>query len=74
MRDRFSCVEGTRELTLHIGASQRFMPGLRLQRDGDVRHCQGTVLAEWAASVPTASRARAARTCSRWVPTAGSNR
>ena len=28
LRDRFSCVQGTRELTLHIGASQRFMPGL----------------------------------------------
>jgi hypothetical protein len=25
------------------------MPGLRLSREGDVRHCQGTVLADWVA-------------------------
>jgi uncharacterized protein YndB with AHSA1/START domain len=49
MRDRFSSVEGTEELTLHIGAAQRFMPGLRLQRSGDARHCQGTVLTDWTA-------------------------
>jgi uncharacterized protein YndB with AHSA1/START domain len=52
LRDRFSSVEGTRELSLHIGASQRFMPGFRLQRDGDARHCQGTVLADWTAFGP----------------------
>ena len=52
LRDRFSCVEGTRELTLHIGASQRFMPGFRLQRDGGVHQCQGTVLADWTAIGP----------------------
>jgi uncharacterized protein YndB with AHSA1/START domain len=52
LRDRFSCVEGTGELTLHIGASQRFMPGFRLQRDGEARHCQGTVLADWTAIGP----------------------
>jgi uncharacterized protein YndB with AHSA1/START domain len=52
LRDRFSCVEGARELTLHIGAAQRFMPGFRLRRDGDARHCQGTVLADWTAYGP----------------------
>lgn len=46
-RDQYSCVEGMSELLPHIEATQRFMPGLRLQRDGDVRHCQGTVLANW---------------------------
>lgn len=49
MRDRFSSVEGVDELTQHIGAAQRFMPGLRLHREGDARHCQGTVLADWTA-------------------------
>lgn len=49
MRDRFSAVEGIDELTRHIGAAQRFMPGLRLQRQGDARHCQGVVLADWVA-------------------------
>jgi hypothetical protein len=40
MRDRFSSVTGVPELTLHIGAAQHFMPGMRLQRKGDARHCQ----------------------------------
>jgi uncharacterized protein YndB with AHSA1/START domain len=48
-RDRFSCVDGLGELLPHIAAAQRFMPGMRLQRDGDVRHCQGIVLANWTA-------------------------
>lgn len=52
MRDRFSCVEGASELTQHIAAAQRFMPGMRLRRDGEARHCQGTVLAEWTAVGP----------------------
>jgi hypothetical protein len=33
----------------HTGASQKFMPGIRLERQGAIRHCQGTVLAEWVA-------------------------
>jgi uncharacterized protein YndB with AHSA1/START domain len=52
MRDRFSCIEGMAELTPHIEAAQRFMPGMRLQRKGDVRRCQGTVLADWTATGP----------------------
>ena len=49
VRDRFSMLEGMADLTAHISASLRFMPGMRLQRQGEVRHCQGTVLADWAA-------------------------
>ena len=52
MRDRFSSVEGADELMPHISAAQHFMPGLRLLRKGDVRHCQGTVIAEWNAVGP----------------------
>jgi len=52
MRDRFSCVEGIDELTHHIGAAHHFMPGFRLERDGDARHCQGTVIADWIAVGP----------------------
>lgn len=52
MRDRFTCVDGTGELTLHIAASQRFMPGYRLRRCGTPRHCQGVVLADWTAAGP----------------------
>lgn len=48
-RDRYSSIEGRAELLPHISASQRFMPGMRLTRAGDVRQCQGTVLADWLA-------------------------
>jgi uncharacterized protein YndB with AHSA1/START domain len=48
-RDQFSCVDGLSELLPHIAAAQRFMPGLKLTREGDVRQCQGTVLADWKA-------------------------
>ena len=52
VRDRFSCIDGAADLTAHIAASQRFMPGYRLQRAGAPRHCQGVVLADWTASGP----------------------
>jgi len=52
MHDRFSCVAGADELTLHVGAAHRFMPGMRMQREGTVRHCQGVVLADWNAVGP----------------------
>ena len=48
-RDRFSLLDGQADLTAHIAASLRFMPGIRLHRKGDIRHCQGTVLADWSA-------------------------
>ncbi|MEO8096669.1 MAG: SRPBCC domain-containing protein [Acidobacteriota bacterium] len=48
-RDRFSLLAGFEDLVVHLGASQRFMPGIRLERRGEIRHCQGTVLADWAA-------------------------
>jgi uncharacterized protein YndB with AHSA1/START domain len=52
VRDRFSCIEGQDELLEHIAAAQHFMPGVRLQRKGEARHCQGTVLADWTAAGP----------------------
>lgn len=48
-RDRYSALDGAADLTAHIGAALRFMPGIRLRRKGDVRHCQGEVLADWVA-------------------------
>jgi uncharacterized protein YndB with AHSA1/START domain len=48
-RDRYSLLDGLAEVTAHSGATQRFMPGIRMQRKGDVRHCQGTVLTDWIA-------------------------
>jgi uncharacterized protein YndB with AHSA1/START domain len=52
VRDRFSCIDGAADVTAHIAASQRFMPGYRMQRAGAPRHCQGVVLADWTASGP----------------------
>jgi len=48
-RDRFSNVEGIEDLSAHLDAAQRFMPGLRLQRDSQVRQCQGVSAADWIA-------------------------
>jgi uncharacterized protein YndB with AHSA1/START domain len=49
LRDRFGNIDGLDELVPHVAASQRFMPGIRMTREGDVQHCQGTVLATWVA-------------------------
>ncbi|MCL4845796.1 MAG: SRPBCC domain-containing protein [Acidobacteria bacterium] len=49
VRDRFSLVDGLADLLPHLAAVHQFMPGLRLEREGDVRHCQGLVLADWVA-------------------------
>jgi uncharacterized protein YndB with AHSA1/START domain len=48
-RDRFSLIDGLSDLRPHLAAVHKFMPGMRLERQGDVRHCQGTVLADWVA-------------------------
>jgi uncharacterized protein YndB with AHSA1/START domain len=48
--DRFSALESLSDVTEHAGATQRFMPGVRPQRDGRIRHCQGAVLANWIAT------------------------
>lgn len=47
--DRYSNTDGVADLVAHITAAQYFMPGIRMQRKGDVRHCQGIVLAEYVA-------------------------
>ena len=47
--DRFSCLEGMSEINAHLSAAQRFMPGMRLERRGAIRHCQWHVLADWVA-------------------------
>ena len=49
-RDRFSLLDGLTDLSAHAGASQRFMPGVRMRRQGEVRHCQGTIIADWVAT------------------------
>jgi uncharacterized protein YndB with AHSA1/START domain len=50
--DRFSNTDGIDDLVAHITAAQHFMPGIRMHRHGDVRHCQGMVLADYVARSP----------------------
>ena len=50
--DRYSTLCGYEDLMAHITASQRFMPGIALQRKGGVIHSQGHLLAGWAAVSP----------------------
>ena len=47
--DRFGNTDGIADLMPHISAAQHFMPGMRMERAGNIRHCQGTVLADWIA-------------------------
>jgi uncharacterized protein YndB with AHSA1/START domain len=47
MRDQFSAIDGIADLLEHIAAARRFMPGVRMLRDGRVSHCQGMAIAEW---------------------------
>jgi len=51
-RDPFACTDGLPDLVDHIGASQQHMPGVRLERKGDARQCQGTALVDWVARAP----------------------
>lgn len=47
--DRFSNTDGIDDLVAHITAAQHFMPGIRMQRHGEVRHCQGMLLVDYVA-------------------------
>ena len=42
-------IDGMSDLRPHLAAVHRFMPGMRITRDGDIRHCQAMVLADWVA-------------------------
>lgn len=59
--DRFSAVQGLDDVRAHLAAVHKFMPGMRLARHGDVRHCQWHVLSEWVAT-DTAGAVRGAGT------------
>lgn len=51
--DKFSALEGRDEVKAHLAAVHRFMPGMRLERRGEIRHCQWHVLADWVAIEPS---------------------
>jgi uncharacterized protein YndB with AHSA1/START domain len=57
MRDRFSAIAGVDDVLAHIAAARRFMPGIVMQRNGLVCHCQGMVLADWIAQSDGQERA-----------------
>ena len=54
-RDPHSCTEGLDDLDAHVAAAQRFMPGVVLERVGEVRQCQGVALVDWVAKGPDGS-------------------
>jgi hypothetical protein len=49
-QDRFSNTSGVDDLLPHVAAAQIHMPGIRMRRVGEVRHCQGTALVDWVAT------------------------
>lgn len=51
-RDAHGDIYGLDELTNHVGAVQRFMPGLTLELRGAVRRAHDLALADWAAVAP----------------------
>jgi uncharacterized protein YndB with AHSA1/START domain len=55
-QDKHSCTHGMEDLNLHLSAYQRFMPGMTLQRDGEIRECQGTAIVRWIANKKDGSR------------------
>ena len=48
-RDQFSNLTGIADVLPHLAAARKFMPGISMKRIGEVRHCQGTALADWVA-------------------------
>lgn len=46
-RNAWAALANKAEILPHIAAALQFMPGIRLERHGPVRHCQGTALADW---------------------------
>ncbi len=59
VKDSFACINGLDDLNAHIAASKIHMPGMKLERSGPVRQCQGIALADWVATDPSGTpRAR----------------
>jgi uncharacterized protein YndB with AHSA1/START domain len=48
-RDAFSATEGIEDMLANLDAVQIFMPGITLERAGDVRLSQGTAIVPWVA-------------------------
>jgi uncharacterized protein YndB with AHSA1/START domain len=48
-QDAYSCTHGLDDLVDHVSGAKVHMPGITLERAGEPRHCQGTVLVDWLA-------------------------
>jgi uncharacterized protein YndB with AHSA1/START domain len=48
-KDAFSSTEGRDDLGAQLAAVRVHMPGIRLERDGEIRQCQGTAVVDWIA-------------------------
>jgi uncharacterized protein YndB with AHSA1/START domain len=48
-QDNYSCTRGLEDLVAHVSGAKVHMPGITLERAGEPRHCQGTVLVDWVA-------------------------
>jgi len=51
-RDEYASLEGRDTLALHIGNTQHFIPGWRIERSGAPRICRGEALVGWRAIGP----------------------
>ncbi len=49
LRDSYGATSGLEDLLEHLAAVQIYMPGMTLERSGQVRECQGTAVAGWVA-------------------------
>lgn len=50
MQDRYAALRGRDDLDGHIANTHVHVPGVRMQRAGEPRHCQGTAIVEWTAT------------------------
>jgi len=51
-QDAYSATSGRDDLVAHVAAAKLHMPGLSMEPCSDVRHCQGTALADWLVKTP----------------------
>lgn len=68
VNDPYACFAGRDELVGHITNTQVHMPGIVMQRDGDVRHCQGTLLFAWVAKAPDGTQVAQGSSVARLAP------
>lgn len=51
-QDAHSSTRGREDFLAHVAGALRHMPKLAFEQTGAIRHCQGTVLADWVARLP----------------------